>query len=69
MTERVAENLALETRCGWRWKTKSSYCTNQPKVDATTRRIEGIEALIRWPKRELGLVPSRCIHPLLEATG
>jgi EAL domain-containing protein (putative c-di-GMP-specific phosphodiesterase class I) len=41
----------------------------QPKVNAQTARIEGVEALIRWQSPELGLVPPTQFIPLLEETG
>jgi EAL domain-containing protein (putative c-di-GMP-specific phosphodiesterase class I) len=41
----------------------------QPKVDVASRRIEGVEALIRWQNPELGLVPPMKFIPLLEETG
>jgi len=69
MTERVAENLALENKMRLALENEEFVLHYQPKVDATTRRIEGIEALIRWQNRELGLVPPMQFIPLLEATG
>lgn len=41
----------------------------QPKVDLETRRLKGMEALIRWQSRDLGLVPPAQFVPVLEATG
>jgi diguanylate cyclase len=41
----------------------------QPKVDLATRRIVGVEALIRWVHPERGLVPPAEFVPAMEATG
>ena len=41
----------------------------QPKVDIESRRIVGVEALIRWQSPELGLVPPAQFIGLLEETG
>jgi EAL domain-containing protein (putative c-di-GMP-specific phosphodiesterase class I) len=41
----------------------------QAKVDVKTRRIEGVEALIRWRDPESGLVAPAAFLPVLEATG
>jgi EAL domain-containing protein (putative c-di-GMP-specific phosphodiesterase class I) len=38
----------------------------QPKVDLRTRRIVGVEALIRWQHPEQGLIPPAEFIPLLE---
>jgi len=38
----------------------------QPKVSATTRRLMGAEALIRWKDPRTGLVPPARFIPLLE---
>lgn len=41
----------------------------QPRVDAETRRIKGMECLVRWQHPELGLVPPAQFVPLAEETG
>ncbi|HKU13166.1 MAG TPA: GGDEF domain-containing protein [Steroidobacteraceae bacterium] len=41
----------------------------QPKVNVKSRRIEGVEALIRWRDPEAGLVSPAAFIPLLESTG
>ncbi len=41
----------------------------QPRVDAETRRILGMECLVRWQHPELGLVPPVQFIPLAEETG
>ncbi len=69
MTERVAENLALENKMRQALENEEFVLHYQPKVDTATRRIEGIEALIRWQSSELGLVPPMHFIPLLEVTG
>lgn len=41
----------------------------QPEVELTTRRIVGLEALIRWRHPERGLVPPMDFIPIAEETG
>ncbi len=41
----------------------------QPKVSVKTRRIEGVEALIRWKDPEAGLVAPAQFLPVLETSG
>jgi diguanylate cyclase (GGDEF)-like protein len=40
----------------------------QPKIDLQTRRITGVEALVRWEHPELGVVPPLDFIPLVERT-
>ncbi|HKW38640.1 MAG TPA: EAL domain-containing protein [Burkholderiales bacterium] len=69
MTERVGENLALENKLRLAVENEEFVLHYQPKVDAATRKIEGMEALIRWHSPGLGLVPPAHFIPLLEETG
>lgn len=41
----------------------------QPKVVLADNRVSGVEALLRWNNRELGLVPPDVFVPVLESTG
>ena len=69
MTERVGENLALENKLRQALENEEFVLHYQPKVDTATRRIESVEALIRWQSPDLGLVPPMHFIPLLEQTG
>lgn len=41
----------------------------QPKVDLSDMHVTGVEALVRWPHPELGLIPPDEFVPLAEETG
>ena len=69
MTEKVAEKLTLENQMRLALDRNEFVLHYQPKVDLQSRRIEGVEALIRWQSPELGLVPPLDFIPLLEETG
>lgn len=69
MTERVAEKLSLENKLQQALDKGEFVLHYQPKVGSETRRIDGVEALIRWQSPELGLVPPMQFIPLLEETG
>jgi diguanylate cyclase (GGDEF)-like protein len=69
MTEKAAEKLTLENKLRLALDRNEFVLHYQPIVDLETRRIEGVEALIRWQSAELGLVPPMEFIPLLEETG
>ena len=69
MTARVAEKLALENKLRQALEKDEFVLHYQPKVELDTRRIVGMEALIRWQSPELGLVPPVKFIPLMEETG
>lgn len=69
MTERIGEKLALENKLRQALEKEQFVLHYQPIVDTETRRILGVEALIRWQSDELGLVPPMQFIPLLEETG
>ena len=69
MTERAAENLALESKLRQALEREEFVLHYQTKVELETRGVVGVEALIRWQSPEMGLVPPAQFIPLLEETG
>jgi diguanylate cyclase (GGDEF)-like protein/PAS domain S-box-containing protein len=69
MTERVAGHLTLENKLRSALEKTEFVLHYQPKVDVETRRIVGVEALMRWQSPDLGLVSPLHFIPLLEETG
>jgi diguanylate cyclase (GGDEF)-like protein/PAS domain S-box-containing protein len=68
MTQRVADNLSLETALRHALERNEFVLHYQPRIDLRTRRIEGVEALIRWQSPQ-GLVPPAKFIGLMEETG
>jgi len=69
MSERVAGHLALENKLRHALENNEFVLHYQPKVAVETRRIVGVEALMRWQSPDLGLVPPIRFIPILEETG
>jgi diguanylate cyclase (GGDEF)-like protein len=69
LTERGAEKLGLESRLRRALENEEFVLHYQPKVDLETRRLKGVEALIRWQDPVAGLVPPGEFIPLMEETG
>ncbi|OFZ99844.1 MAG: hypothetical protein A2Z64_14510 [Betaproteobacteria bacterium RIFCSPLOWO2_02_67_12] len=69
MTERSAAKLTLETKLRQALENEEFVLHYQPKVELETRRIVGVEALIRWQSPELGSVQPGAFIPLMEKTG
>jgi diguanylate cyclase (GGDEF)-like protein/PAS domain S-box-containing protein len=69
LSDRAAEALALENQLKRAIELEQFVLHYQPKVDMEARRLEGVEALIRWQHPDLGLVPPMKFIPLLEETG
>ena len=69
MNARVAQRLHLESRLRKAVVEKQFVLHYQTKVDLTTRKIRGLEALIRWRDPDHGLVQPMEFVPLLEESG
>lgn len=69
MTARAGERLALENKLRQALEREEFVLHYQPKFDARTGAITGLEALIRWRSAELGLVPPAKFIGLMEETG
>lgn len=41
----------------------------QPQLNLETKKIEGVEALVRWEDSELGIIPPDVLIPIAEETG
>jgi diguanylate cyclase (GGDEF)-like protein/PAS domain S-box-containing protein len=69
LSERIAEELALEHSLRRALVNEEFVLHYQPKVSLETGRLTGVEALIRWQSPERGLVPPGKFIPLMEETG
>jgi diguanylate cyclase (GGDEF)-like protein len=69
MNAAAEKRLALEHSLRRAMDKEEFEVFYQPKVDAYSRRIVGMEALIRWNHPEFGLVPPSEFIPLAEESG
>ena len=69
MNERVESQLVLEAGLQRAVRNDEFVLHYQPRVSSATRRVVGVEALLRWQHPERGLVPPGEFIPLLEETG
>jgi diguanylate cyclase (GGDEF)-like protein len=66
---RVADQLLMENKLRKAIEQRQFVLHFQPKVDLGSRKVEGLEALIRWNDPASGLVPPGRFIPVLEDTG
>jgi len=69
MTLATSERLALENQLRQAVEREEFLLHYQPKVAVDSRRLEGLEALLRWNSPTQGLVAPNRFIPLLEETG
>ena len=65
----VLELLTLESDLHKALERNELVLYYQPKVDAATRMVKGMEALIRWKHPDRGLIPPQQFIPLAETSG
>lgn len=69
LNESVARRLALESDLRRALGNGEFFVCYQPQMDLATRRIVGMEALIRWRHPQRGLISPAQFIPLAEETG
>ncbi len=69
LNERLNTRLALETDLRHALDRDELLLHYQPKVDVSTGRVLGVEALLRWQHPKRGLIPPIEFVPVAEDTG
>ena len=69
MTQKVTRQLALETSLREAVERGEFELHYQPQIELESGRMSGVEALIRWPRRDHGLVPPDEFIPVAERVG
>jgi diguanylate cyclase (GGDEF)-like protein/PAS domain S-box-containing protein len=65
----IFERMALETSLRRGLERNEFFLHYQAKLDLHTKKITGVEALVRWQHPDLGVVPPVQFIPLAEETG
>ncbi len=69
MSTRALERLSLEGSLRKAVENEELLIYYQPQIEVNTGRIVGMEALLRWPHAELGMISPEKFIPLAEETG
>jgi len=69
MTVTASEVLLLEKQLITAIKNEEFILHYQPYWDINTKKLVGMEALVRWQSKDMGLVPPGKFIPILEDTG
>ncbi len=66
MHQEIAARLKLKADLTGAIERDEFFVVYQPVVDMNTEEIAGVEALVRWQHRELGLIPPGVFIPIAE---
>lgn len=69
MTGKAQEKMALQNALGHALVKNEFFLNYQPKMDIKTRKITGVEALLRWKNSEYATITPDEIVALAEETG
>jgi EAL domain-containing protein (putative c-di-GMP-specific phosphodiesterase class I) len=69
MNQATQDRLALEAGLRGAIERGELFLHFQPQLDLASRRIVGLEALVRWRHPEMGLIPPLKFIPVAEDTG
>ena len=69
MNSTALAHLTLEAELRTAMEHNQFVLHYQPQVDAVTREIVGLEALIRWQHPEKGMIPPKYFIPVAEESG
>ncbi len=69
MNIEVVEQLTLRTDLRWATTRNELVLHYQPQIDIRSRKLVGVEALIRWNHPEHGMIPPIKFIPLAEESG
>ncbi|MFO7568434.1 MAG: EAL domain-containing protein [Smithellaceae bacterium] len=69
MNKKAKERINLETKLRYAIKKNEFQLYYQPQYNIDNGRLAGMEALVRWNDKEMGLVSPKDFIPLAEETG
>lgn len=69
MNERARQRLDIESGIRRALKNRELVVHYQPKIDPSTHRLAGMEALVRWSDPERGVIPPSEFIPVAEESG
>jgi len=69
LSDNVRENLVMESALRNAIERKELVLHYQPQLDLNSGDLVGVEALVRWQRPEIGLVPPGLFIPLAEEIG
>jgi len=69
MNEKLKEQVTLDTLLHNALENNEFELYYQPLISLKTKKIDAVEALIRWNSRELGMMPPGKFIPRIEETG